>query len=97
MLDQMRRQDAAPDRELPVNSSALQDFFVRKSLFRATFQDTIDSNTFGPLKLVVLQIGIVNHLADFLNRFVSNHEPFRERFKITVAADMRKLDVKHVE
>src|ERR1700720_835313 len=77
--------------------SAAQDFFVRKPLFGAAFQNAIDSDAFRPLEFVIFQIGIVNHLADFLDRFVSNHESLRQRFKSAVLAHVRKLGIEHVE
>src|SRR5947207_15185503 len=78
---------------LPASSSPLQErvkcvetfktpphyLFVRKTVFGATFQDAINSDAFRALEFVVFQIGIVNHFAEFLDRFVSNHERSEER------------------
>src|SRR2546423_7000903 len=112
MLRRMTEQHVGLDGELfAKNSSALkkrvkrvkaykappQDFLVRQPFFGATFQDAIDADAFNSLKLVVLQIGIVNHLADFLNCFVSNREALRKRFEIAIAADMRNFGVDQVD
>src|SRR2546421_8608919 len=77
--------------------TATQNFIIRQSFFCPTLEDAINADAFQALKLVVLQIGIVNHLADLLSRFVSNCESLPERFESAILVDMRKFGVEHVE
>jgi len=49
------------------------------------------------LKLAVFQIGIVNHLADFLRGSVINSKTLEQRFERAVVAMMRKFHVGHVK
>src|SRR2546423_15689157 len=76
--------------------AAAQDFFIRQSLFRPSFENAIDSDAFGPLKFFVFQVGVVNHFADFADRSVSDRETIDQRFELAIVADMRVLAIHHV-
>src|SRR4029453_3108645 len=76
---------------------ATQDFFVWQALFAPTFEHAINPHRFPPLKSGVVQIGVVNHLADFRNRSIRNGEAFRQRFKRAVVPVVREFSVEHVE
>src|SRR6478672_13951875 len=94
-------------RVLPASSSALQEcvkrvktfkaltenFFVSQSLFCPPFEHAIDSHAFDALKFCVVQIGVMNHLRNSRNGFVSEGETFCERLKCAVIAVMRKFGV----
>src|SRR5207248_9845399 len=87
-------------RVLPASSSALQEcvkriktfkaltqnFFVSQSLFCPPFEHAIDSHAFDPLKFCVVQIGVMNHLCDSRDGFVSNRETLCERLARPVIA-----------
>ena len=51
-----------------------QNFFIGQSLLRPTLEDAIDSNAFVPLKFIVIEISIVNHLCDLPGSLVLNPE-----------------------
>ena len=71
--------------------TAPQDFLVRQILFGATFQNTIYADAFDTMKLIVFQIGIVNHFADLLDCLVPNDELLGERFKGAIIANLREF------
>src|SRR5437016_3975527 len=89
-------------RVLPASSSALkecvkriktfkaltQNFFVSQSLFCPPFEHAIDSHAFDPLKFCIVQIGVMNHLCDSRDGFVSKGETFCERLERAAIAVM---------
>src|SRR5260370_33127197 len=77
--------------------AATEDFFVGQSLLRPTLQDAIDSHTFDALKSRVIQIGVMNHFADFRDGFIGDGKTLRERLKRAAIAVVRKCRVQHVE
>src|SRR3954463_5299987 len=77
--------------------AAPQDFFVRQPFFSPAFQDPIDANAFRPLEFFVLQVGVMNHLADFPNAFVADRKTPGEGLERAILAGVRELGVEHVE
>src|SRR5262249_33499931 len=54
--------------------AAPQNFFVRQSFPSPAFENAIDANAFVPLKLIVIQISIVDHLANLRDDFVRDRK-----------------------
>jgi hypothetical protein len=77
--------------------AAPQNFVVGQTLFRPPFQHAIDPDGFGLLKFIVVQIGIMNHFADFPEGFVADRKLFGKGLKGAVLAHVRKLRIEHVE
>src|SRR5438128_10187261 len=77
--------------------AAPQASIVRQSVPCATFQDTINPDRFDPLESGVVQIRVVDHLANLRDRFVRNRKTFRERFERAVVPMMREISIKHVK
>src|ERR1700756_2593088 len=85
-------------RLLPANSSAVQEcvervkalepviqnLLVSQSLFCPPFEHAIDSQAFDALKFCVVQIGVMNHLRNFRDSFVSEGETFYQSLKCAV-------------
>src|SRR6476646_2729715 len=98
-------------RVLPASSSALeecvervktlepviQNLIVSQTLFCPPFEHAIDSQAFDALKFCVVQIGVMNHLRNSRDGFVSEGETFYQCLKCAVIAVMRKFGVQHVE
>ena len=70
---------------------------VRQSFPGPPFQDSIDADAFRPFEFLIVEIGIVNHLADFVHGFVPDAEAFCKRFKRAVIPAVREVSVQHVE
>src|SRR6266480_5439854 len=74
-----------------------QNFFVGQSFLCPTFQDTINPDRFDPLESGVVQIRVVDHLANFRHDFVGDRKTPDERLESAVVAMVRELSIKHVE
>ena len=70
---------------------------VRQSFPGPPFQDSIDADAFRPFEFLIVEIGIVNHLADFVHGFVPDAEAFDKRFKRAVIPAVREVSVEHVK
>jgi hypothetical protein len=77
--------------------SAPQDLLVGNVFSAPTFENPIDTDAFGPLKLVVAQIGIVNHFRDFAGSFVLNSKSPDQRFERAIIPIVREIALQHVE
>src|SRR3954447_19375104 len=77
--------------------AAPQDFFIRQPFFSPAFQDPIDPNAFRPPEFFVLQVGVMNHLADFPDGFVVDAKTPRKSLERAILAGVRELGVEHVE
>src|SRR5438132_4256370 len=77
--------------------AATQDFFVWQALFGPTFEHTINSYRFDALESRIVEIRVVDHLANLRDWFVCNRKTFRERFERAVIAMMREFGIEHVE
>src|SRR5205085_66956 len=83
----------------PVESekAAGENLVVRDAGFAPAFKDAIQAEALDALKLRVLQINIVDHLADFAQRLVFNREASEQRFERATLVVVRELHVEHVE
>src|SRR5881394_3822748 len=77
--------------------AAAQNFFIRHSFFRPSLKDAIESDAFGLLKFFVLEVGVMDHLADFPDGFVADGKAFCECLVGAVFVHVRKLGIEHVE
>ncbi len=69
---------------------------IRHSSFGPSLQDSVNPDTLGALKLGILEIGVMDHLADLPHHFVSNVETSCQRFERAIVALMRELRFDHV-
>src|SRR6266446_9812883 len=96
-----RRIDSYPMQKCVERVEALpaspQNLLVGQSFSRPAFEDSIKPDALGPFKFFIVEIGVVNHLADFLHSLVPEVETFHERFEGAIVSAMRKITVKHVE
>src|SRR6266542_2246250 len=70
----------------------LEDLIVAHSVFRPAFQHSINPDAFPTLKLLVFEIGVMNHLGDSLHCLVPNAEPSDQCLERAVIAVMRGFD-----
>jgi hypothetical protein len=71
--------------------SAAQDFLIGYSFSRPAFKNAIDSNALSTLELIVIEIGVVNHLSNLADDFVLDSEAFQQCFERAVFALRREL------
>src|SRR5262249_49530896 len=76
---------------------APEDLLVGNVFSAPAFENAIDTDAFGPLKLVIAQICIVNHFRDFADSFVLNSKSPDQRFKRAIVPIMREIALQHVE
>src|SRR5438477_13077456 len=78
-------------------AATLQKFLVAQSTSGPALEHLVDANTFGPLKLPVFQVSVVNHFGDFPHGPIGNSESLDQRFESAVIAMMREFHVGHIE
>lgn len=74
-----------------------QDLFVAKPLAGPTFQNSINAESFDPMKFAILQIGVVNDFGNAKRGSLTNTEPLNQRFDCTAIALVPKLRIDHVK
>src|SRR2546423_5300392 len=74
-----------------------QNFVIGHSFFCPALEDAINANTFDSLEFRVVQIGVVDHFADFCDGFIRDGKTLRESLKRAAIAMMREFGVQHVE
>src|SRR6266480_7821723 len=77
--------------------AAPQNFFIWQALLRPTFEHSIDTDRLDALKSRIVEVGVVNHLANLRERLVGNRKAFCERFERAVIAMVREFGVEHIE
>src|SRR5256886_17473123 len=66
-----------------------QNFVIGHSFFCPALEDAINANTFDSLEFRVVQIGVVDHFADFCDGFIRDGKTLRESLKRAAIAIMR--------
>jgi hypothetical protein len=73
------------------NIETAPEYLLVGSAFSApAFENAIDTDAFGPLKLVVAQICIVNHFREFADSFVLNAKSPDQRFERAIVSSCEK-------
>jgi hypothetical protein len=73
-----------------------ENFVVSESLLCQAFENLFDPESFETMKLLVLQIRVVNEFSYSANRPVSDPESFDQRFESAAVAMMAEFDFEHV-
>src|SRR5882762_280055 len=77
--------------------AALQELLIRRAIPGPAFQDFIHAKGFFAAKLSVVQICVVNHLANREDPCIANAKLLTQSFERTVLPAMSKPALKHVE
>ena len=73
--------------------TAPQNFLIRNSFPRPTFEHAIDPDAFRALEFVIIKIRIVNHFPDLADDPVLNPEVLNQCFERAIVTAMRKIGV----
>ena len=73
-----------------------EDLFVADALLRPTLQYLIKTKSFGAMKFVIFQIGVVNDFGQAKHGSFTNTETFNQRLERAAIAMRTKLRVYHV-
>lgn len=73
-----------------------EDLLIGQSLLCPSLKDLFDAEALDPVKLVVLEVGIVYELGDSQNRSIPYTEPLDQRFESAAVRVMAELHFKHI-
>src|SRR6266705_3191808 len=76
----------------------LQQLAIVSQYFAQSVHDRVKARSFKPVKLVVLQINVVNNLGNLLQTFaIAQAESFQQRFEGAILTMMREFSGIHVK
>src|SRR5262249_57526103 len=72
-----------------------QDLFVAKPLAGPTFQNSINAESFDPMKFAILQIGVVNDFGNAKRGSLTNTQPLNHPFNCPPIPLLPNLPIHH--